>query len=331
MDDATHEVLLVAGTGNLPLARAVADGLQQPLAACTIRRYPDGEVAVELEQSVRGLEVVLLQPTAPPVNDNLVELLALADACRRAAAARVVAAVPYFGYARGDKRGRRRVPVMARLSAELLEAAGVHHVLTLDVHSQQLEGFFRIPVDVLTAAPVLCAAVRERLAPETVVVSPDLGAVRLATDYGQRLGLPVAICGKRRLDGATVEVSQVIGDVRGRPCLIVDDMITTGNTVVEAVRALRAAEAADDIIVVATHGVLAAGAADRLFAAGVRDVVVTDTVPATPESMRRGIRVVPVGSLLAAAIDRLRLDRSLSEVAAGVTAATEPVHQRSEP
>jgi ribose-phosphate pyrophosphokinase len=244
------------------------------------------------------------------VNDHLVELLALADACRRADAARVVAVVPYVGYARGDKRERRRVPVMARLVADLLERAGVDHVLALDVHTQQLEGFFRIPVDVLTAVPTLCDAVRASLEPRTVVVSPDLGAVRLATEYGRRLDLPVAVCRKRRVDGATVEVSQVIGDVAARPCLIVDDMITTGNTVVEAVRALRAAGADRAVTVAATHGVLAAGAADLLFDAGVASVVVTDSVPLAADSARRGVRAVAVAPLLAAALRRLRSDRA---------------------
>lgn len=325
MHDLTRHALLFAGSGNPALATAVASELGQPLGACTIRRFPDGEVAVELDESVRGLEVILLQSTGPPVNDHLMELLALADACRRAAAARIVAVVPYLGYARGDKREGRRVPVMARLTAELIETAGVDHVLSLDVHTQQLEGFFRIPVDVLTAVPVLCEAVRERLPADAVVVSPDLGAIRLATGYGRRLGLPAAVCQKRRLDGAMVEVMQVIGDVRGRSCLIVDDMITTGHTVAEAVKALRAADATGDIVVAATHGVLAAGAPDRLFAEGVREVVVTDTVAVTAESVRRGIRVASVAALLATAIQRLQRDRSLRDViAAGPAAPIRP-------
>ncbi|MHB1223045.1 MAG: ribose-phosphate diphosphokinase [Gemmatimonadaceae bacterium] len=321
MNHTTSNVLLLAGTGNPSLAALVAAELGQPLGACTVRRFPDGEIAVELAESVRSRHVVLLQPTAPPVNDHLVELLALADACRRADAARVIAVVPYVGYARGDKRERRRVPVMARLVADLLEIAGVDHLLAVDVHTQQLEGFFRIPVDVLTAVPLLCDAVRGSLAPNTAVVSPDLGAVRLATEYGRRLDLPVAVCRKRRLDGATVEVSQVIGDVHARPCLIVDDMITTGNTVVEAVRALQAAGADQAITVAATHGVLTAGAADRLFDAGVTGVVVTDSVPLPPESARRGVRAVSVAPLLAAALHRLQSDHSLRDVTPAATAA----------
>jgi ribose-phosphate pyrophosphokinase len=195
---------------------------------------------------------------------------------------------------------------MARLAADLVEAAGVDHLLVVDAHTKQLEGFFRIPVDVLTAVPVLCDALRDALPADAVVVSPDLGAVRLATDYGARLGRPVAVCHKRRLDGETVEVSQVIGDVRGRPCLVVDDMITTGGTVAGAVRALREAGAEGAVWVVATHGVLTEGAAERLFAAGVTDVVVTDSVPVAPEAARLGVRVASVAGLLAAAIGRVR-------------------------
>jgi ribose-phosphate pyrophosphokinase len=300
--------LLLAGTGNPALAAGVAAALGQPLGRCASQRFPDGETAVELEESVRGRCVVLLQPTAPPVNDHLVELLALADACRRAAAARIVAVVPYLGYARGDRRGGRRVPVMARLTADVLQAVGLDHLLLLDVHTQQIEGFFRIPVDVLTAVPVLCDAVRGALPPDAVVVSPDLGAVRLATDYGARLGRPVAVCRKQRRDGAAVEVSQVIGDVQGRACLVVDDMITTGGTVVEAVRALREAGAEGAIRVAATHGVLTGDAAGRLFDAGVADVVVTDSIPVAPAALARGVRVASVAGLLAAAIRRLAHD-----------------------
>jgi ribose-phosphate pyrophosphokinase len=324
MRDETPETLLIAGTGNAPLAAAIAAELGRPLGACAIRRFPDGEVAVELEQSVRGREVVLLQPTAPPVNDQLVELLALADACRRAAAARVVAVVPYFGYARGDKREHRRVPVMARLAAELIESAGVHHVIAVDVHSQQLEGFFRIPVDVLTAVPLLCDAVRERLSVGTVVVSPDLGAVRLATAYARRLGLPVAVCQKRRLDGATVEMARVIGEVDRRPCLVVDDMITTGSTIAGAVAALREAGAADDMTVVATHGVFAEGAMDRLFDAGVRHVVVTDSVPAAPASGRRDVQMASIAGLLAGTIRRMWSDHAPRGVSSPAAAASLP-------
>jgi ribose-phosphate pyrophosphokinase len=304
--------LLFAGTGNRPLAERVAGVLETTLAPCAVERFPDGELSVSLGESVRAREVFVLQPTSPPVNDRLVELLAFADACRRGAAARLTAVVPYFGYARADKRKNRREPVMARVAADLLQAAGVHHLLALDVHTPQVEGFFAIPVDNLGAVGVLADALRGRLADDAVVVSPDLGAVARATQFALRLGLPTAVVHKRRLSGAEVETVQVIGDVRGRACLLVDDMISTGGTIEASVRALAGAGARPDFTVAATHAVFAAGAPERLAAAGVGEIVVTDSValPAVPP----GVRVTSVAPLLAGAIRHLSRGESLHDL-----------------
>lgn len=307
-----NDVTLFAGTGNPALAAAAVEGLGLTLSPCTVERFPDGEVSVELDVSVRGHDVFLLQPTAPPVNDNLMELLVLADACRRAAAARITAVIPYFGYARSDKRAGRRAPVTASAVAHMLEGVGIDHVLTVDVHTPQLEGFFHVPIDDLSAVGTLCQALHHRVPGESVVVSPDLGGARRAAEYSQRLGMPTAVCRKQRASGTEVSVVEVIGDVVGRPCLIVDDMITTGGTVAACARALRAALARPELVVAATHGVFSRGARERLAAAGARTVFVTDTIAQEPAS---GLEVVSVAPLIGAALRRLMTEASLSDLA----------------
>src|ERR671932_304240 len=224
----TDAATIFAGTANPDLARAVARELGVRLGACAVERFPDGEVSVRLEESVRGREVFVVQPTSPPVNDHLVELLAFADACRRASAARTTAIVPYFGYARSDKRDGRRVAVAASMVADLLQSVGVGHVVTVDVHTPQLEGFFRVPFDSLTAVPILADAVREHLPEGAAVVSPDAGRVSMATEFAQRLGAQVVVLHKRRESGSRTRVTHVVGDVRDRACLVIDDMISTG-------------------------------------------------------------------------------------------------------
>jgi ribose-phosphate pyrophosphokinase len=298
------DFVLLAGTANPPLTAAVAGELGVALGACSVERHPDGEVRVRLEEPVRKRQTFLLQPTSPPVNDHLAELLALADACRRGAARSVTAVVPYFGYARGDKRQTRSTPIMASLVADMMQAAGIQHVVTLDLHVPQIEGFFRIPVEALSAAETLCAALRGRLPDDVVVVSPDLGGVRRAVEYGERLGAPVAVCQKQRVDGARVAVTRVIGDVRGRSCLIVDDMISTGGTIVESARVLLESGARPGPQLAATHGVLLPGAREALAGAGVRDLLVTDSV-ATVTSGPPPTTVVSVAALLGSEIRRL--------------------------
>ena len=302
---------IFAGTANAGLAEAVARELGVRLGACAIERFPDGETSVRLDEPVRGREVFVVQPTSPPVNDHLVELLAFADACRRASASRVTAIVPYFGYARSDKRGGKRVPVTASMVAGLMEAAGVAHAVTVDVHTPQIEGFFRVPVDSLTAVPALADALRERLPEETVVVSPDAGRVRMATEFAHRLKTSVVVLHKRRESGTETRVTHLVGDVRGRACLIVDDMISTGGTMVKSIEALLDAGARPEITVAATHGLLLAGARENLDREGVREVFVTDTVRATDEGWPK-LRVVSVAPLLAGAIRQFMTDGSLS-------------------
>jgi ribose-phosphate pyrophosphokinase len=300
---ARSDVAIISGTANPDLAHAIAAALGVSPNAATATHFPDGETAIELLEPVRGKFVFIVQPTAPPVNDHLMELLAFADACRRASAAHVCAVVPYFGYARSDKRHGRLEPITASMVARLVQAVGIDHVIAVDLHAAQIEGFFQIPVDSLSAAPLMCDALRCRLDPATVVVSPDVGRLKMATEYADRLQTPAIVLHKVRETGSQTHVMRVVGDVRNRPCLIVDDMISTGGTLADGVHALLDAGARSPILIAATHGLLLPGARAKLAIPAVTKLFVTDTVkpvePAWPQ-----LEIVSVGPLLAEAIAR---------------------------
>ncbi len=304
--------VLIAGTSIPGLADAAAAELGIQVAPRTVARFPDGEVQVCLDEPVRGREVVLVHSTSPPVNDNLMELLILADACRRSAAARITAVVPYCGYARADKRRGRREPITASLVAQLVESAGIDQLITVDLHASQIEGFFRIPVDTLTAVPTIVHALRDRLPEGTVVVSPDNGRVAMAADYAQRLGCPVAIVHKRRVSGSDTIVTDLVGNVSDRPCLIIDDMISTGGTIARAVDALLAAGARPEILVAATHGLFVGDAWRVLAHEAIREVIVTDSV--RPLTTDRRLWTVSIAPVIAAAIRETLSGGSLSEL-----------------
>lgn len=305
---------IFSGSANPALAAAIADGLDMPLTPCSVERFPDGEISVQLDESVRRREVFIIQPTCPPVNDRVIELLAFADACRRADAAHITAIIPYFGYSRSDRRAGRREPIMATMMADLIQSAGIGHVVTIDIHTPQVEGFFRIPMDDLTAGPTLAASLHDDLPDDAVIVAPDLGAVKRATIYSTLLKRPTAILHKRRKSGSEVEISQVIGEVRGRSCIIVDDMISTGGTIAEAINALRNEGANPDFTVVATHGIFTEGARARLTAAGAGRVIISDTIPADTMDWPE-LRVVSVAPLIAAALQRMAAGESLRGLA----------------
>jgi ribose-phosphate pyrophosphokinase len=243
----------------------------------------------------------------------LVELLAFADSCRRASAARITAIVPYFGYARSDKRDGRRAPVMASMVADLMQSVGITHVVTVDMHTPQLEGFFRIPVDSLTAVPMLADALRNCLPKRTVVVSPDAGRLRMATRFAHLLKTSLVVLHKRRESGVKTKVTHMVGEVRGRACLIIDDMISTGGTMAESIEALLKAGARPEITIAATHGLLLDGARENLSHESVRQVCVTDTVPVVNEDWPQ-LQVVSVAPLIAAAIGQFMTDGSLSDL-----------------
>jgi ribose-phosphate pyrophosphokinase len=305
--------LLFAGSANRPLAEAVAARLGLGLGRCDLARFPDGELHVVVHDSVRGHDVYLLQPTSPPAEAHLLELLLLADACRRAGAARLTAVIPYFGYARQDRRASGREPVAARLVADLLRASGLERVVAVDLHTLTLEGVFSLALEHLSAVPLLVEAVRPWVAANGVVVAPDLGAVKLAERYARALELPIAVVHKTRVSGAEVTVRSLTGEVQGRVPLIVDDMISTGGTVAAASEALRAAGAQPPVTVAASHALLVGPAVERLRAAGVERLVVTDSV-ALPAAPGLPLQVVSLSPLLAEAIERLHCGQSLSHL-----------------
>ena len=299
-----NELTIFSGTANPALAQSIARELGTRVGHCVVDRYPDGEVAVQLLESVRRKEVFLMQPTSPPTNDHLIELLALADACRRAGAARITAIVPFFGYGRADRRHGRREPIMARMVADLLEAVGITHIVTVDPHTPQIEGFFHAPADSLTAVPTLCHALRGRLPQGIVIVAPDAGRVAMASRYAQCLGAPIVVLHKRRIGGAATEATHMAGEVSGRPCLIVDDIISTGGTIAESIRALLVAGARRELIVAATHGLLVANAREKLSHPAVREVLVTDSVDVRERDWPQ-LRTISIATLVAAALERL--------------------------
>lgn len=305
------DMALVLGTSQPDLGRAMARALGVEPVPCSIRAFPDGELDVTLEQPVRGLSVHVLQATGPPVGERLLELLLLCDACWRAGARAVTLHLPYFGFARQDRRKREGQPLGARVVADVLRTGRPSHLVVVDLHSRAIEGCFDVPLEHLTAVPLLAEAAREWARPDSVLVAPDLGAVKLVEAFAARLGLPMAVVHKSRLSGWEVKVHGVLGEVRGRRPLVVDDMISTGGTVAAAVRALREAGCVPDVTVVASHGLLVGGALELLARAPVQRLITTDSV-SPPARVPFPHQVVGLGPLLADAARRLEERQSLT-------------------
>lgn len=305
------DMALVIGTSQPDLGRALAQALGIDLVPCSIRSFPDGEFDVSLDQPVRGLSVHVLQATGPPVGERLLELLLVSDACWRAGARAVTFLLPYFGFARQDRRKLEGQPLGVRVVADMLGTGRPTRLVAVDLHSRALEGCFEVPLEHLTAVPLLAEVAREWARPDSVLVAPDLGAVKLVEEYAARLGLPMAMVHKSRLSGSEVKVHAVLGDVRGRRPLVVDDMISTGGTVAAAVRALREAGCVPEITVVATHGLLVGGALELLAGAPVQRLVTTDSV-SPPRHVPFPHQVVSLAPLLADAVRRLEERRPLT-------------------
>ena len=304
---------IVSGTSNRPLANAIAAVLETGTVPCEVTAFPDGELR-PLIGPVQGEDVYVIQPTGPAVNEHLVELLLLLDACKRGGADRLTAVVPYFGYARQDRRGRPGEAVGARMVADILSVTGAERLIVVDPHTAALEAICDLPVEMLTAVPTLARALMSMELPgEAVLVAPDLGAVKLAEHYAALLRLPVAVVRKTRLTGSTVHADELIGEVDGRPVVIVDDMISTGGTIEAAIGVLLTRRATPDIVVVATHGLLVGGVADRLGRLPIRRLLVTDTVMPEP-APDLSVQVQPVAALVADAIGRLHRSEPLDEL-----------------
>src|SRR5256714_1553044 len=308
----SHGLKLLSGSANRALAETIAEYIGVDLCRVTISRFADGEISVRIDENVRGLDVFIVQPTNPPA-ENIMELLLLIDAARRASAARITCVMPYYGYARQDRKDQPRVPIGAKLMANMIMAAGVDRVLGVDFHQHQLQGFFDVPVDHLSAMPVFTAHYRKMQLHDPVVVAPDVGSAKMARGFAKRLNATLAIIDKRRPQPNVSEVVNVVGDVEGHDCILVDDMIDTAGTVAEAARALRGL-GAKDIYVCATHALLSGPAKKRLNDAPIAEVAVTDTIAIPPERCFSTLTVLSVGELLSKAIRFTHSEQSVSSL-----------------
>ena len=308
-------IKLVAGNSNPALAQAIAGSLQLPLTKAVVRRFADMEIFVEIQENVRGSDVFILQSTSYPANDHLMELLIITDALRRASARRITAVVPYFGYARQDRKSGSRTPISAKLVANLITHAGADRVMTLDLHAAQIQGFFDIPTDNLYASPVMVRDIKERFdLANLMVVSPDVGGVVRARGLAKRINTSLAIIDKRRERAGKSEVMNVIGDVAGYTCILIDDIVDSGGTLVNAADALLA-NGARDVYAYITHGVLSGGAAARIAGSKLKELVITNSIqPTEAVNKSANIRTLSIATLIAEAIGRTAAEESVSSL-----------------
>jgi ribose-phosphate pyrophosphokinase len=307
-------IKIVAGNSNRALAEAISGYLEVPMTKAVVRRFADMEIFVEIEENVRGRDVFVVQSTSFPANDHLMELLIIIDALKRASARRITATIPYFGYARQDRKPGPRTPISAKLVANLITHAGADRVLTLDLHAGQIQGFFDIPTDNLYASPVMVRDIKERKLTNVTVVSPDVGGVVRARGLAKRIDAPLAIIDKRRERPNESEVMNVIGEVAGQTCILIDDIIDSGGTLVNAAEALLE-KGAKDVYAYITHGVLSGGAVSRITSSKMKELVITDSIqPTDAVKAARNIRVLPIAPLLGEAIARTSTEESVSSL-----------------
>jgi ribose-phosphate pyrophosphokinase len=307
------ELKVFSGSANRPLAEEICKHLRIPLGNATTTTFSDGELYFQILENVRGRDVFVIQSTCPPVNDNLMELLIMIDAFKRSSAARITAVLPYYGYARQDRKDKPRVPITSKLVADLLTAAGTHRILTMDLHAGQIQGFFNIPVDHLFAAPVLVEYLRKLKVPDVTLVSPDAGGVERARAFAKRLSGDLAVVDKRRVVANEAEVMNVIGQVGGKNVIIVDDMIDTAGTLVHTAQALRKKKA-KSILACATHAVLSGPAVERIRKAPLDELILTNTVPLAKSNNLPNLTLLSVAGLLAKAIRSIHEETSVSNL-----------------
>ena len=305
------ELAILSGNANPALAKAICRQLKVPLADSFVGRFSEGEIRVKVNENVRGKDVFVIQSTCPPTNDNLMELLIMLDALRRASARRITAVIPFYGYARQDRKDQPRVPITAKLVANLITTAGADRVLTMDLHAGQIQGFFDIPLDHLFAITVFEQHVRRKRLKRIVVVSPDVGGIKMARAYAKRLRAGLAIVDKRRDSPESTEVMHILGEVKGKTCLLVDDLISTGSSLVEAAGALERA-GATEVYACVTHPVLSGPARSRIASSCLKELIVTDTIPMSRQHRHSKITVLSVASLLSEAIRRIHYELSIS-------------------
>jgi ribose-phosphate pyrophosphokinase len=308
------DIKIFAGNSNQELAQEISLKVGLPLGASVVSRFSDGEIAISINEVVRGSDVFILQSTCAPVNENLVELLILIDALKRASAGRITAVIPYFGYARQDRKAKARDPISAKLIANLITTAGADRVLTMDLHAPQLQGFFDIPVDHLLGTPILAQHFYKKFAGNTddvVVVSPDIGSVGRSRKFAEKLDVPLAIIDKRRPKANVCEIMNIIGDVKGKRVILVDDIIDTAGTIVNAANALKDM-GASEVYACCTHGVLSGPAIDRIRTSAIKELVMLNTIPLTNEKKISKITVLSVADVFAEAIERIYGDISIS-------------------
>jgi ribose-phosphate pyrophosphokinase len=303
---------ILSGNANPALAQHMADYIGVPLTQVGVSRFADGEINVQINENIRGCDVFIIQPTFPPA-EYLMEVLIMADAARRASADRVTAVIPYFGYARQDRKDRPRAPISAKMVANILTVAGVDRILTMDLHSHQIQGFFDIPFDHLYARPVLLKYFKESRIPDLVVSSADVGGVKMARTFSERLGTSLAVVNKRRTSEDVSEAMEIIGDVENKNVLLVDDMISTAGTLKNAALALKA-QGANDVFACATHACFSSETLANMEEAGIKKVVITDTIPQDVRELGERYEILSVGNLIGEAIVRIHEERSLSSL-----------------
>lgn len=311
------DIKIFSGSSNKDVAQGIAGCLGLPLGKSNCCTFSDGEIAVSLNESVRGSDCFIVQSTCTPVNDNLMEMLIMIDAMKRASAGRITAVMPYFGYARQDRKAKARDPISAKLCADIITAAGADRILTMDLHANQIQGFFNIPVDHLIGAPILAAHMREKMgtnADDYVVVSPDLGSVTRARNFAAKIGCGLAIIDKRRQKANVSEVMNIIGDAKGKRVILVDDMIDTAGTLCNAAEAIIEKGGAVDVTACATHAVLSGPAIDRIKKSPIKEVVLLDTVPIPEDKILDKFTILPVAPVFAEAIERIYSDKPVSPI-----------------